>query len=64
MKKIKYQKFDEQGYFKGEKTSARKYTLREAMEHLRQNGFKPLFDTEHKRQYVWTNGKGINAHIL
>ena len=64
MKAIKFRKFDEQGYFKGENTSERKYTLRNAMEHLRENGFEPMFDDGKKLQRVWTNGKGINAYIL
>ena len=64
MKKIKFRKFNEQGYFKGENESKRKYTVRGAMSHLADNGFKPMFATHHKLQYVWTNGAGINAYIL
>lgn len=65
MKRIKFQKFDEQGYFKGEVTSAPKYTVRGAMQHLRDNGFVPMFESElnHKLIYFWTNERGINAHI-
>ena len=64
MKSIKYSKFDEQGYFKAENVSNRKYTMRGAMRHLRENGFKPMFDNDKKLHYTWTNGKGINAHII
>lgn len=64
MKAIRYRKFDEQGNFKAENTSARKYTVRGAMEHLRENGFEPMFDNGKKLKKVWTNGKGTNAYIL
>lgn len=64
MKKISYRKFDEQGNFKGENESKRKYTVRKAMVHLAGMGFAPMFDNGKKLQYVWTNGKGINAYIL
>jgi len=64
MKAISYRKFDELGYFKAENTSSRKYTVRGAMEHLRENGFEPMFDNGRKLQKVWTNNKGINAYIL
>jgi len=63
MKSIRYRKFDEQGYFRGEVESAPKYTVRGAMAHLRRNGFRPMFDTDRKLVYVWTNGRGINAYI-
>jgi hypothetical protein len=63
MKKITYRKFDEQGYFKCERTSVKKYTVRGAMEHLQRNGFRPMFGNTRKLEYVWTNGRGINAYI-
>ena len=64
MKKISYRKFDEQGNFKGETESKRKWTVRRAMAHLEANGFRPMFVNGKKLQYVYTNGNGINAYIL
>lgn len=64
MKSIKFTKFDEFGNCKGEIESKKVYTVRSAMEHLKNNGFFPMFNNGNKIQRVWTNGKGINAHIL
>lgn len=64
MKKIKYDKYDEQGYYKASTESERKYTVREAMQHLHDNGFKPMFNNSRKLKYVWTNDNGTNAVIL
>lgn len=64
MKAIRFRKFDEQGYCRGEINSRRKYTVRDAMAHLKKNGFHPSTVSDHKLIYCWTNGRGINAYIL
>ncbi len=67
-KKIMFRKWDEQGNFKCEVESSRKYTVRGAMEHLESMGFSRLNvltgKPEGKLCHVYTNLRGINAYIL
>lgn len=60
---IVYKKFDENGYFKGEKQGTKKYTKRAAIETLKRNGFYTT-DTRHKLPACFTNGRGTNAYII
>lgn len=63
MKAIKYQKFDINGVFVGEAVTARKFTVRGAMEHLEKQGFEPIFPNGKKLQRLYTNDH-FNAHII
>lgn len=63
-KTIRFRKFDEQGCCRGEIDSQRKYTVRGAMAHLEENGFRPSTVSDRKLVYCWTNGCGTNAYIL
>lgn len=63
-KMIRFRKFDEQGHCRGEIDSQRKYTVREAMAHLEENGFRPSAVSDRKLIYCWTDGRGTNAYIL
>lgn len=60
---IRFSKFDEHGNFKCSNTSTRKYTVREAMQHLEDNGFKPLA-TKKKKLYRVYGKRGYIAHII
>lgn len=42
---IEFHKFNEQGIFRGSKRGTKKYTKRKAIDHLKHNGFKPMFLT-------------------
>ena len=63
-KMIRFRKFDEQGCCRGEIDSRRKYTVREAMAHLEENGFRPLTVSDRRLIYCRTSGRGTNAYIL
>ena len=61
---INFKKFDEQGYIKAERKGTEKYTKREAIEVLKNNGFYPIqLGKTVKLPNCWTNGRGTNAHI-
>lgn len=65
-KHIKYKAWLGTKYM-GDKTTKKGYTVREAMEHLERNGFKPMFENKrnNKLQYVWINeAETIHAYIL
>lgn len=61
---IKFTKFDMNGNFVGTKTSAKKYTKRQAMAHLENNGMRRLFNSSSKLCSCYTNGNGLNATII
>lgn len=50
--------------FVGEMTTDRKFTKREAIAHLKSNGFIAWGNTKRKLPNVFTNGNGIMAYIL
>ena len=60
---IKFQKFDENAIFKCEKVGKKRYTKRKAIEHLKNNGFIPLFK-DMKLPTCFKNGRGTYAYII
>lgn len=67
MATINYKKFDEQAYFKAELKGKTKRTVRESIETLKRNGFRPVNigkNATSKLPTIWTNGRGIIATIV
>lgn len=64
---INYRKWNnasENNEFFGETTTDHKFTKREAIAHLQNNGFKPWGTKNLKLPNVFSNGKGTMAYIV
>lgn len=64
MRAITYRRFDADGRVASERPGEVTRTLREAMDVLRREGFRPTVDDGRKLHRCWTNGRGTNAYIL
>lgn len=63
MRVITYRRFDVDGRVTSERPGEVTRTLREAMDVLRREGFRPMVDDHRKLHRCWTDGRGTVAYV-